>query len=448
MIEEDYPLCKELLRGVAVIIDDKVYNNDDTDYIQDILNQLEKRHIPCIKYPKIPANEEEIENFSEVCFVILDWEFDFPEEISIPYMGEVLEEGLDDLKIQFLKTLFEKCYVPVFIFSNVDKTEIKSVLIENDLYSKNGVNNIFIQSKQDLKEGKLFKILEKWMKEHASVYVLKKWTSMFLKAKTEMFRELYNINPKWPKIFWNASKEDSVNQSFELRELLTKIIYGKLNLLNFNSDILHVDTDEVIGDTSSDFKKIWELSCFVDNTKLPEDSVAPGDLFQWKQGKYCLNIRPECDCTPRNGGSLEKLSLYLITGKEINSKDELESFNPVYGHYEEYTGNTICYSVHGGKIIKFQLNHLDIKTWSEMREKRVGRILPPGIIAIQQKYAAYIQRMGMPRIPAECIPGLTAKVNGDKIEEDEQKSLLFSSSIYKPEYLLWNRDPEFSREIE
>ena len=56
-----------------------------------------------------------------------------------------------------------------------------------------------------------------------------------------------------------------------------------------------------------------------------------------------------------------------------------------------------------GKILSFSLRKLSIKKWNEIKDNRQGRLLPPYITKIQQKYSAYIQRQGLPSIPKEAI---------------------------------------------
>lgn len=55
------------------------------------------------------------------------------------------------------------------------------------------------------------------------------------------------------------------------------------------------------------------------------------------------------------------------------------------------------------RILSFSLRKLSIKKWNDIKDCRCGRLLPPFITKIQQKYSSYIQRQGLPSIPKEAI---------------------------------------------
>ena len=56
-----------------------------------------------------------------------------------------------------------------------------------------------------------------------------------------------------------------------------------------------------------------------------------------------------------------------------------------------------------GKIFCFSLRDIKTEKWKDIKDNRIGRLLPPYITKVQQKYAAYLQRQGLPRIPEEAI---------------------------------------------
>ena len=55
-----------------------------------------------------------------------------------------------------------------------------------------------------------------------------------------------------------------------------------------------------------------------------------------------------------------------------------------------------------GKIIKFRMD-LVIRKFREIKDKRIGRVLPPYITRIQQKCSQYIVREGTMPIPREIF---------------------------------------------
>ena len=52
-----------------------------------------------------------------------------------------------------------------------------------------------------------------------------------------------------------------------------------------------------------------------------------------------------------------------------------------------------------GKLLKLKFKSLIILKWNDVKSKRVGKLLSPFVINIRQKYATYIEREGLPRLP-------------------------------------------------
>ena len=115
--------------------------------------------------------------------------------------------------------------------------------------------------------------------------------------------------------------------------------------------------------------------------------------------EYFINVRPQCDCIPRDGIVLGDVDLYLIKGTEkaINKCN----FIPKYGNFSDTETKVTIFPIFH-KAIQFKLGDFSVKKFSEMREKRIGRLLPPFITKLVQKYALYIQRQALPRIPEEA----------------------------------------------
>lgn len=101
----------------------------------------------------------------------------------------------------------------------------------------------------------------------------------------------------------------------------------------------------------------------------------------------------------------EDINLYLLAGSKLSEGKSKRSFNKRYGHFKETDTNAIIFPVHDGKTIDFRFKDIEIKPWKEFRDKRIGRLLPPHIYIcrIQQRYALYMQRTGLPRVPKEAI---------------------------------------------
>jgi hypothetical protein len=54
-------------------------------------------------------------------------------------------------------------------------------------------------------------------------------------------------------------------------------------------------------------------------------------------------------------------------------------------------------------ILVFEFNNFRCVKWTEAKTLRKSRVLEPYIIRIQQRYALYMHRQGLPRIPDVLI---------------------------------------------
>ena len=115
-----------------------------------------------------------------------------------------------------------------------------------------------------------------------------------------------------------------------------------------------------------------------------------------------MNIRPECDIARRSNPELYCLKGRVIDENKINSGDD-DEIKFVKGAFIEKANKVYLPFLPEGKIMEFSLNDIKILKWNHLKNDRVGRVLPPYITAIQQKYAFYLQRQGLPAIPKKAI---------------------------------------------
>jgi len=395
------PLCDELLRGVAIIIDDQIA--DTSSEIFKLITEIEERHIPCVKYDTLPELES-ITHLSEVSFIILDWDLTPFDGVSRP------ESAITD-NIEYLKCLIESCFVPIFIFTNKNQESVKQEISDNSGSDLVDNKMIYIRSKSELLSGKLFDEIEKWIKDNPSAYVIKKWSCEYQKTKNALFIDLYEQSPHWPRIFWQRFSEDKINESHELREMLTKNILCRWTPFLFDKDIILASSTE--GDINqSTLLSVWEGAYYIKNQRLDPNSTSSGDIFKITTDDtpiYYLNIRPECDCVSRGTTeSCPKLPLYLIEGIALTSRDKIhvhisKKKNGSNCEIKDDISNYLCCGICDGEVIKFSFKKFSIQDWNEIREHRIGRLVPPFITAIQQKFSAYLQRQGLPPIPNEIL---------------------------------------------
>ena len=101
--------------------------------------------------------------------------------------------------------------------------------------------------------------------------------------------------------------------------------------------------------------------------------------------------------------SLNNVMLYLIKGNKLTEPQLKKSFSYKYGQLKEIESQVIIFPIDSGKAIDFRFKSLEIKKWGDIKNTRIGRILPPQIDRIQQRYAHYLIRYGLSRIPESAI---------------------------------------------
>ena len=396
-----------LFKGIAIVIDDEVH--DKSANITNIKKQINKKEIPCVMYTEIPSDEA-VSNFKGVSFVLLDWWLDDP-EITDDLRVEGLRTPAEIRKlkiaenIEFIKKMKKVCFCPIFIFSNENVGLIKSALKKEKLYDDSQQNHILVKSKAELLgRKKLFIEIDKWISKNPSVYVLKEWEREYQNSQAKLFSEMETLSPVWPKIMWKNFSEDNSNASLDLGELISQNLHTRMAPFDFSNKILGKRVQKKV--KKAEIRNVLEGAMYLSKENLHEDNIAPGDVFK-EQGKYYLNIRAACDCiSDRSGGesSVDEIELYLLKGTKMRDKIVKSLFKRKYGHFSELDSQSIVFPMDSGKSIDFRFKELMIKSWGELKSKRIGRVLPPHINKILQRYALYMHRQDLPRVPRKALP--------------------------------------------
>lgn len=393
-----------LFNGIAVVIDDEIDIVDAN--IRQLINQLENQNVPLVKYNSIP-DIDSIKHFQNLSYLLLDWRLikaditaeDISEGITIP---AGLAEYDASLNVDFIKNIFENCFCPIFIFTNEDIEEIKIILSEAQIYDVKRPNRIFIKSKAEaMEENGLSLSVEEWLKETPSMYVLKEWDREYYKSKNKLFSDMQSISPLWPCILWKTFDDDGAIQSLELGELISRNIYTRMTPFEFDKDRLIRDTSNV---PKSELRKVLEGERFL--TELFSENIGTGDVFkQYNEAEkkyfYFLNIRAQCDLARDSNPEL-----YCLRGKEIDDVIAVERFDNGNGEFKDIVCTVCVPFIDEGKIVEFDFRLFKILKWNTLKEVRIGRLLPPYINRIQQRFSQYFQRQGVSRIPKgvfDCV---------------------------------------------
>lgn len=404
---------RDLFNGIAIVIDDEIGN--DSANINNLISQIKKHNMPYLTYKEIP-DDNIIDHFEGISFLLLDW------KLRTETLGEFITEGVSlpdtigqsgvDENIAFLKKLRKSCFMPIFIFTNEQEEPVIQALIDHDLYQKDKPNYIFIKRKNDLTgRTKLFSVITDWIRKTPSIYVLAAWEKAYRTSKVKLFHDFYSMSPDWPNILWKSFADDGVNMSLELGEVITRNLHTRMVPFTFDDKILNKCGKAALKD---EVRKVLEGERFVkaENPNkeeyLHKDFIATGDIFKKSSGKIYINIRPDCDCIPNrndSNGKIEDVDLYLLQGSKLSATQENEKYREKYGNFEETDNQSIVFSIIDGKTYNFNFKNLTIKKWSEIKDNRIGRLLPPYITRIQQRYALYLQRQGLPRTPQMAVHG-------------------------------------------
>lgn len=400
---------EELFTGIGVVIDDKVFSSDEQgDRIVKIVKELETvRKFPLVKYAVIP-DYDVLTKLTNVSFLLLDWEIEpkqdeLGEEAPNVQLGDVLKIDNEKRVIEIVKETLRNSLVPVFIFSNQDIETIKKKLSDEDVDLER--SQIFIKSKSELvEEGALFSKIGEWVDGVSGVYVAKAWDNAFNKAKNQFFAELANNTSHWPKALFNAAMVDSTEPGEEITQAISQNVISRMQPIEISQEQVNKDTatpskDEVLGIMKGQF--------FLEKAV---DASLVGDFYAVKEPghseKYYINIRPTCDCVGRveNDGLM-----YLLTCTQLTGKKSAELYNVKDGHFNETVGCAIIGPLYKGKIYHINFKTIEIVKYDDWKEKKVGRILPPIINHVTERYSLYVQRQALPRIPKELIPDLPSQ---------------------------------------
>ena len=396
---------KDLMTGIGVVIDDKVDSvagdrdaeKNLVDPIHKIVGQIEaKWELACYTTSEMPAEGKWPGLLRSASFILLDWKM-------WPTGASQLEDAGIQRNIQFIRAA-KDYFVPVLIFSNESEEEVVSNLPGDIYQDRSGQRSfVFVRNKTSLLNGDSlnFGDIEQWIRQNGSVYALKTWEKVFHSARRELFGLMYARDPDWPRVFWKAYRDDGVDPSSSLTHFINDNIRGRMRTGEFNEEILGAPHPEV---SKKDLRALIGEASFRSQKILPEEEIGCGDIFELSGQKFLLNLRPDCDCVPRDGHEADEIELYCIEGKKMRDREIERQYKE--GRFTESIWEHVLFSVHEGRSVRFDFRKLRIEKFCCLRKKRIGRLLHPYLTRIQQRFGLYLQRQGLPRIPeaAVCMP--------------------------------------------
>ena len=393
---------KSLMSGIAIVIDDKLENtfmngkdeDGNGDKIIEIVERIEQEWcLPFFKSNEMPSERIWDNLLQAASFILLDWQL-------WPTGASHLEKAGIAENVRFLERA-KRYFVPVFIFTNESVDDVEGELPET-IYQRESPekNFIFIRQKIDLMVGDFFNFdaIEDWIRQNASVYILKTWEQAFHAAKKELFGSMYAKSPDWPKVLWKAYKDDEADPGSSLMNLINDNLRGRMQTDAFETEIF---ADPPLDVPAKDIQALIGEASFRPKDSLPRNEIGCGDMFKLTRGRFLLNLRPDCDCVPRDGKS-DAVELYCVEGKNIRDAELAKIYQQ--GHFPERIWESIAFCIYERRSIRFDFRKLRVERFSDLRGLRVGRLLHPYVTRMQQRYALYLQRQGLPRIPEAAVP--------------------------------------------
>ena len=364
--------------------------------------------------------------------------------------GAELERENQERVIDFIRDVMKKLFVPIFIFSGFSIDQVTDSLTEAGLYDTNSANRVFIKSKDEVADAdSLFMNIGEWLKKMPSVYALKEVELRLRDTKNRMFNEWDGYSPRWVTILWDLLKNDwGITDDDSMEAQLAKQDLGNFIVRNLTNRVTPPEMDaEMLGSNQSidvhEMRKVLEGERYIRYDPDHHSNRAfTGDLY--RDGEYYyLNVRAQCDLSRiKRGETSYNPDLYLIEGTELDpakvvskapkidkdycleirgrkfdlrglkkeNKGELNTIlsnysnqnNFAYGEILEKKTEVILSCVDNGKIIVFRLD-LMVRKFRDMRDRLIGRVLPPYITRIQQKCSQYIVREGVMPLPREIF---------------------------------------------
>jgi hypothetical protein len=399
----------DLFTGPAVVVDDKI--GDPGTGMVAIVQQIRDAGFPVIELTELPESTE-VKHWGSFSLIVLDWELFASESVPGVAMPDALADENARQVSEFVHGLLGQLYAPIFIFSN-QSVEV----IEDELAARINIDGaeiatrVMVRSKLSV-ESDLLSELATWVRDRPAVYALKRWEAGYADAKRQMFLDFELSSSAWPRILWAASRDDGVNPHFELTETISRNILHRFEPLVFDDTILASGGGEA--ESGSALRQVIHRSAVVDNSSLHEDVIMPGDFFILKrensqdqvgggvdpQRQILINVTPACDLVPRSGVDLDTVRMTLLEGNlmditEFESKTKRERLRKG----AEPTEEIIWVLRVDGRPYRFKFKSWNIRTWGELKEDRLGRLLDPYVTLLQQRFALHFHRQGLPRIP-------------------------------------------------
>jgi len=385
---------KLLLNGSAAVIDDEI--NNPKSSISKIIKCLEKEGTIFIKLNNIRDN---VEAFSNLSFIILDWKIVSTQQIQLPIgvqLGAELIDPNSDV-VNFLEKSIKKFFMPILIFSGENITIIEERLRRNDLLGKAlDSKRLIICNKSELTGAKVKSKLGGWIKDNQSAYLFRHLDKVIRDTEHSFFNEFYDCNKEWPCFVYSSILNDApVDVDGEFQEFLLTSFVGRMETKKIDlrqKKKCKLSKEEIL--------KIYSSIKYINYHENPPVGSYCGDLYvkvcpNGILSKKCFALNITAPCDARNKKAI------IILGESINFKKK--TFTEKQEKPFLHTINQI--DVLDKLDFDFRtFSHIDLIDINKINinnkdYKRIGRILHPYITSLQDRFSHYIVRRGVTKTP-------------------------------------------------
>lgn len=375
------------LSGIVVVIDDEV-ESQDTNVFK-LVQNIKEFKLPCLTYTDIP-DLELVPHLSSAPFIVLDWQL----YSSAEAQSQELVDGCVARLIDFMKNVKQNCFCPIFLYTNSGVDDVEKKLRSVGLIDGSESDAIIVKSKSELAPENVIEAFNQWASENPTVHTLLTWEKTYERAKNSLFGEFYQHSPAWPKVLWDTYASDGADASEELGGMITRNLHSRMQPFRFDDSVFHKAYQSSRDELRSVLAGEKFLECKSD------DAVRAGDIFKIGN-KHYINVRPDCDCISRNGE--DDFDLYLLRARLLSPSDERRIFREPGGNFEERADEAVVFNMVESKTAVIKFKDIAIKQWNDCSSARIGRLLPPYITRVVQRYSLYLQRVGLPKIPEGAV---------------------------------------------
>jgi len=393
-----------LLAGPVAFIDDELTKVGSQ--AEALLKEIQATGRPVAWSLTVPDDHDAwFEHWQSLAFVVLDWDL-------VPGSGgatgsSTLSQFERKKLFDFVTALLERIYCPIFIISAEDTADITRQLVENKslVIPSGDLDARIAVFPKELLMDNIVQHLSSWLESSPALSALKAWEQQYDTAKNRLFIELNEMSPDWPVYVWRAADSDQVDPAFELASVISTNLLNRFDPVVFDEKAI----SGYAGPTSgSARRRVAQGRTTVPASKLSPDRVLPGDMFKLAkkdEGEVWLNVSPACHTvgrvikTMKDGTEVrEPVRLQLLRGDRLDRPPTDAALKDL----EKGRSNSIVlHTVLDESPYVFRFGDAQIVEWDSIRDRRVGRLLPPFITRVQQMHAAYIQSAGLPKVTFE-----------------------------------------------